>query len=396
MCAKYKHGSSVFHFYDILLSMRKNRILAGVFALSLFCGCADNVPAEKTEEPEKYTNISVDAGFDTVFQLIEFGYDHDQMDSYFRTCTDMFRNCNDQFDIYNDYEGLANLKTINDNAGIAPVKVSSDIIDMLREAKSFHEISGGAFDITIGSLLKVWHEYRDAGIELNAEGKNAPVPGDEELKEAAVYSGWDKVVINEEDSTVYITDPHVSLDVGGIAKGYAAEMIGRYMEDADVICTTVNAGRNIRTVGTKPDGSDWVIGIADPADGSSIYCTVTMKGSGSFVTSGDYERYYTGEDGKKYHHIIDPKTLKPADYYHSVSIITPDSSAADCLSTTLFTLSIEDGKKVLEEYTEKTGNSAEAVWIMDSDRTQNEEGHDSGDYHCVYTDGIKDLITFAR
>lgn len=375
--------------------MEKKKILKLTAALCLLAGCTAGAP-ETEPELEKYTNISVDSGFDTVFQLIEFGYDHDAMDTHFHACADMFKEYNDLFDIYNDYEGIRNIKTINDNAGREPVQVDAKIIDMLKEAKDFYEISGGAFDITIGSLLKVWHVYREAGIELNAADRSAPVPTQEELQAAAKFSGWDHVIIDEENSTVFIDQEGVSLDVGGIAKGYAAERIGEFMDVQDTVYATVNAGRNIRTVHGKSDGSPWIIGIANPADGSGIYCTVEMEGTGSFVTSGDYERYYIGEDGSLCHHIIDPETLRPAAYYHSVSIVTPDSSAADCLSTTLFALSIEDGKKVLEAYSKKTGDPAEAVWIMDPDKTQNEEGRISGAYYCVYTDGIEGKITFAQ
>ena len=375
--------------------MSKKSIAAALLAAAFTCACADEKPAPETELI-KYTNLSVDAGFDTVYQLTEFGTDRDGMEACFRDTEDMFRQFNDLFDIYNDYDGVNNLKTINDNAGKQPVKVDRQIIDMLKEAKEFAEISDGAFDITIGSVLRVWHEYRDAGIVLNSKGKNAPLPTDEELEKAAQHCGWQYVEIDEENSTVFITDPDVSLDVGGIAKGFAAERIGEYMDETDVAYATVNAGRNIRTVRPKADGTPWIIGIANPADGSGIYCTVEMDGTGSFVTSGDYERFFKGEDGKIYHHIIDPATLKPADYYHSVSIVTPDSSAADCLSTTLFTLSIEDGKKVLEAYRKKTGDPAEAIWIMDPDKTQDQEGKLSGGYWCVYSEGIEGRITFAQ
>lgn len=375
--------------------MKIRKTAAAAIAFALLCGCAQPQQPEN-EELEKYTNLSVDAGFDTVFQMNEFGTDRKAMETYFHKCADMFREYNDLFDIYNDYENLSNLKTINDNAGIQPVKVDARIIDLLKEAKQFYEISNGAFDITIGSLLKVWHEYRDEGIVLNQNGENAPLPSMDELEKASAFCGWDMVEINEADSTVFIKEKGVSLDVGGIAKGFAAERIGEYMDETDIAYAAVNAGRNIRTVNAKTDGTPWVIGIASPADGSGVYCTVEMDGTGSFVTSGDYERYFIGEDGKRYHHIIDPKTLKPADYYHSVSIVTPDSSAADCLSTTLFTLSIEEGKKVLERYRKQSGDYAEAIWIMDPDASQNEKGTLSGAYYTVVTEGIEGRITFAQ
>ena len=110
------------------------------------------------------------------------------------------------------------------------------------------------------------------------------------------------------------------------------------------------------------------------------------------MTSGDYERFYTGTDGVRYHHIVDPSTMKPADLYHSVSIITRDSGAADCLSTALFTMDIEDGMKVLEAYRQMSGDECEAVWMMDPDKTQGQEGKLAGGLFVVWTENLKDRI----
>ena len=368
--------------------------MTAVLLCTLLAGCS--VQPENTEkELVKYSNISLDAGFDTLFEQTEFGYDRDAMEKRFDNSVSIFARCNDLFDIYNLYKGTNNLKTVNDNAGIAPVEVDETVIEMLRCARQFYDLSNGEFDITMGALLQVWHRYREEGILLNYEEKTAPVPSYEELAEAKKHSGWDKVIIDEENNTVYLSDPEMSLDVGGIAKGYAAEMIGQSMDIDEVVYATVNAGRNIRTVHSKADGSPWNIAIMDPAGETSI-CLVQMDGSGSFVTSGDYERYYIGEDGKRYHHIIDPATLYPADYYHSVSVVTPDSGAADCLSTTLFTMSIEDGKKVIEQYKALSGNPCEAVWIMDPERSQDCEGIEVSPYFAVYTEGLEGRITWAR
>ena len=367
--------------------MRRMKI--AVMLMSLLCtaaGCTQETKKELT----KYSNMAVDAGFDTVLTYTEFGYDVEAMRKNFETCEEMFSSFSDQFDIYNSFEGLNNLKTINDNAGVQPVKVSADIIEMLKDAKLFYDLSDGAFDVTIGSLLKVWHNYREAGMAANTEGKEAAVPSEAELKEAAAYCGWDKIIIDEENQTVFITDPHVSLDVGGIAKGFAAEKIGQKIESAAESYANINAGGNIRTVHSKADGTPWNIGIQDP-DSGTYAVIVSMDGSLSFVTSGDYERYYTGSDGKRYHHIIDPATMYPADFYRSVSIVTEDSAAADALSTTLFCLSIEDGKKVLAAYTEHSGKAADAVWLMEPDKAQGKT-EKAGSLVYAYTAGLEGKI----
>lgn len=361
------------------------RILTIVTAALLSAGCS--AAADRGGELLEYSNLTYEAGFDTVYAYTEYGYDHTAMRQRYEAGAEMFRDYNALFDIYGSYEGINNLKTINDNAGIAPVHVSSEIIDMLKEARYFYEISDGEFDITIGALLQLWHRYREAGMAADA----AAVPSEEELQAAFACRGWDRIEINEEEGTVFITDPCVSLDVGGIAKGFAAERIARTIENDEVVCANINAGRNIRTLHQKADGSPWRIAIQNP-HGEGAIIVIAMDDSGSVVTSGDYERYYIGEDGVRYHHIIDPTFMKPADFYHSVSVITADSSAADCLSTALFTMSIEDGRKVLDTYRRDSGNRCEAVWMMDPDRTQGQSGREVDGLHIVWTEGLEDSI----
>ena len=376
----------------------KKTVISLVCACLLAAGCTSesSAPVSSTGEGKAaYTNFSTDVGFDTVFSYKETLAVQEEAEERFNLCCETLDYYNSLFDIYNTYEGINNLKTVNDNAGIAPVEVDPVIIDMLKTAKTFYEISGGEFDITIGSLLKVWHLYRENGISLNEEGKYGQVPSLAELEDAAQYSGWEHVVIDEDNSTVYIDDKNVSLDVGGIAKGYATEAAALAAEEAGLDSGFVNVGRNIRTVGEKAPGTPWKVGIADP-EGALVNGVVILdqEGSFSFVTSGDYERYYIGNDGNTYSHIIDPETFYPADYYRSVTILTEDSAAADCLSTTLFTLSVEEGKEVLEKYEEMSGESASAVWIMAPEKAQG-NGTEVNGYYVVYTEDLEGVLTWG-
>lgn len=373
--------------------MKKHIVQLALIA-ALLSGCTGK---DKTASLQQYSNASLDAGFDTVLYYQEWNTSQDISKKHFDEAVELFSHYNDLFDIYNNYDGMNNLKTVNDNAGKQPVTVDTEIIQLLKEARQFYTYSSGEFDITIGSLLHVWHTYRENGIALNEKGQQGSVPDYSLLQEAASHKGWDKIEINEEDSTVYITDPSVSLDVGGIAKGYATEQIAKKLESEDDCgIVAINAGGNNRTIHSKPDGTPWRVRIQNP-DGGDKLLIVSKEGSCSFVTSGDYERYYTADDGKKYHHIIDPSTLYPSTLYRSVSIITKDSSAADCLSTSLFTLSIEEGKKVLEEYKNDTGNDVDAIWIMDSDNAQEASPSKAHmGYHIAYTQGLEDSITWEE
>lgn len=373
------------------MQLKKIAFLLLGMTLSI-AGCSKKA-SNQNETVQMYSNVSTDAGFDTIFYYQEYNMDTNAAKSHFETATSLFKHYNDLFDIYNTYDGINNLKTINDAAGKEAIKVDGDIIELLSLAKSFYSYSQQEFDITLGNLLQVWHAYREDGIALNNDGKQGNVPPLETLQEASSHKGWDHVQINADNQTVYIDDASVSLDVGGIAKGFATEKIAEKLESLDDIgVVAINAGGNNRTIGNKPDGSDWHVRIQNP-DGGDKLMIVSQLGSMSFVTSGDYERYYTALDGKRYHHIIDPKTLFPADLYRSVTIITKDSGAADALSTSLFTLNIEDGEKLLDEYTKQTGNDAQAIWILNTANDgPNMTNHMN--YRICYTDGLKNTITF--
>lgn len=369
-----------------------------LLALILLSGCTSGSKASSATAENAmntYTNASLDAGFDTVISLRETAASKDVFDQHFNEMTSLFTRYNQLFDIYNDYEGVNNIKTINDNAGVKPVKVDPVIIQMLEEAKEFYDLSDGEFDVTSGALLHVWHNYREEGIALNEKGEKGKLPSEEELKEAAQHNGWDSIRIDADASTVYITDPEVSLDVGGIAKGFATELAAQQLEKDGADHAAINAGGNNRTIGEKVNGQPWNVGIQNP-DGEGSILVVSVPGSMSFVTSGDYERFYIAEDGNRYSHIIDPSTLHPAVNFRSVSIITEDSGVADCLSTTLFTLTYEEGLALINSYKEAHPDEfLEAIWIMDKDKAaETEHSKDTGDYRIAYTEGLEDLITW--
>ena len=183
----------------------------------------------------------------------------------------------------------------------------------------------------------------------------------------------------------------MSLDAGGIAKGYAAEKLAVLLQKAGVKTAMVNAGRNIRSIGTKPSDAPWVIAVASPAADGSEAARIRLPGSCSFVTSGDYERFYTDAEGTRYSHITDMKTGMPACLYHSVTIVTENSAYADGLSTALFTVSIEEGKAILAEYEKRTGQSAGAVWIVDKDAYTG-EGTVSGAYRIIATEDLASAL----
>lgn len=257
------------------------------------------------------------------------------------------------FDIYNDYDGINNLKTVNDNAGVEPVKVDRSIIDLLLDCKSYYILTDGKVNVAMGSVLRLWHEVRSDSIN---DPLNARLPDDTELAEAARHTDFDKILINEAESTVYISDPNVRLDVGAVAKGWSVQRIAETAPSGLLI----SVGGNVCATGPKTADTPWVVGVQNP-DGNDYLHTLYVSDS-SVVTSGDYQRYFT-VNGKMYHHIIDPVTLYPSTYWRSVTIVCSDSGLADALSTALFLLPLEEGKKLLEQC------GAEAFWV-DADGNQ--------------------------
>jgi len=259
------------------------------------------------------------------------------------------------YDIYNDYEGLTNLKTVNDLAGTAPVAVDGRIIGLLTFAKEMARETGGRMNVAMGSVLKLWHDSREAGL---ADPENAALPDGAALLAAAAHTDIDNLILDPDASTVYLADPAMRLDVGAVAKGYAVEQVAQQMTDDGVTSALLSIGGNVRAIGPKADGTLWRVNIQNPdltAENQSL--TTLDLADLSLVTSGSYQRYYT-VDGKQYHHIIDPDTLYPAEAVWAVSVIAQDSGVADALSTALFTLPVEQGRALLDGFA-----GVEALWV---------------------------------
>ena len=324
----------------------KRLLIALVIAATVLTGCA---PAAVTADTQQqYTATFLDL-FDTVTTILGRA----ESEAAFRETTqaihDDLLRYHQLFDIYNDYEGIPNLKTINDNAGVAPVEVDAAIIQLLLDCKAFYELTGGKVNVAMGSVLQLWHKERNSGI---SDPLNSKLPDMEALEEASKHCDFDHVVIDPEASTVFITDPRLRLDVGAVAKGWATQRVAEQAPDGMLI----SVGGNVCATGPKrADGTPWVIGIQDPDDtGKNLHTVYLTKGC--IVTSGDYQRTYT-VDGKRYHHIIDPETRMPSSYWRSVSIFCQDSGLADALSTALFLMDKEAGEALAKAW------GAEVFWV---------------------------------
>ena len=230
------------------------------------------------------------------------------------------------------------ISRVNREAGKSAVAVSPDTFLVVEKAFEIARLSGGAFDPTVAPLVEAW------GIG----GDNPRRPGREELETLLSLVGYERVTLDKTAQTIYLADEGMALDLGAIAKGYAADEAARVLKEHGVGSAIINLGGNVLTVGRKVDGSLWKIGIQDPEAERGGYALIVELEDTSLVTSGPYERFFTLE-GETYHHILDTTTGYPVvNDLISASIITESSFLADALSTTLYALGREEGLSLIE------------------------------------------------
>ncbi len=300
--------------------------------------------------------------FDTITQVALYAPDKAAAQAQFDAVHAELQVCHQLFDIYHEYDGISNLKTVNDAAGKAAVAVDARILGLLQAAVRMHTLTGGRMNIALGSVLSIWHEYRARGLD---DPVHAALPDRDALRKADAHTRIEDVILDESAGTVYLADPEMRLDVGAIAKGYAAERAIVSAEAAGARSMLISIGGNVRALGGRADGRAWQVAVQAPGGGAPV-CTLNVEGM-SLVTSGVYQRYYT-VDGKTYHHIIDPETRMPAAYFTSVSVLCPDSAMADALSTALFCMPLEKGLQLVASIAD-----AEALWVA-PDGTQTASG----------------------
>ena len=246
------------------------------------------------------------------------------------------------------------LAHVNRNAGFEPVRISAELYAVLERALYFAGVSGGAFDPTVGPLVKLWG--------IGAE--NPRVPPDGEINAALDLINWQDLELTE--NTALLRRNGMALDLGAIAKGYAADELARILAENKIPRAIIDLGGNIYVWGNKADNTSWRVGVQDPINERGSYMGILeFNGSISIVTSGMYERYFTGEDGKRYHHIMGLAENEARRGYPvengllSTTIIAASSMDADALSTACFVLGYEKGLALA------AANGAEVLFIFE-------------------------------
>lgn len=265
-----------------------------------------------------------DYSFDTDVTLIAYCGSEKEFDSLRQTVLGEMRRLHRIFDIYHTYEGVDNLCAVNALAGRA-APAEPEVMELLAFGKEVYDRTGGRVNIAMGAVLSLWHEARETGV----------LPDESALRAAGEHCKIESMRLDPENQTVTLLDPAMSLDVGAIAKGWAAQRAAEAAEATGYTDFVLSAGGNVIARG-QAEGRPWRVGVRDPQseDGAALAAQLEASDT-ALVTSGGYERNLT-VDGKTYCHIIDPATLYPADKLLSATVVLDDSGLADAYSTALF------------------------------------------------------------
>lgn len=285
--------------------------------------------------------------------------------------------------IYSTSKSDSLITEVNKNAGIKPVKVTQEFIDIIKEAKAvsiLSEVDGVAlYDISIAPVVDLW-DINNLRFSKNYEYNE--IPEDKDIQKLLPLVNYKNIIIDEENLTVFLKEEGMKIELGSILKGYAADKIKDFLHSKGFKNALINVSGNLYVLGqnySKSKFIDWEISIqvpyaaygAENTFGSVIYNDVTA------VTSGSYERYILTKEGKQYHHILDPRTGYPNDNdILSVTIFTKKSIRADALSTATFSLGLDKGYDLIESLEE-----TEAVFL-------------TNDYKVYITSGLQDKFTF--
>ena len=259
-------------------------------------------------------------------------------------------------DMMSLYKDTSELTKVNLAAGKHPVKVSPEMIEVVEAAARISDLTNGAFDVTVGPLAVLWQ------MRL----KEKKVPTDREITLARSRVGYRNIVIDKEVSTLFLKKSDMIMDLGGVAKGYAADKAAAALKKLGIINGIVAIAGDIRVMGKRPDGSPWRIGVQHPREADKTLVVLDLSDK-SISTSGDYERFQIVKK-KRYHHIIDPRTGKPSEGLISVTVVGDSGALVDPLTTALFIVGAENGMALVKEL------ACEAIFEDEAGRVTSTEG----------------------
>jgi thiamine biosynthesis lipoprotein len=349
------------------VTLRSKFFLKKAFALLLFCSSAllfSCGPAKEKLYKETRTSM---------YTIVSITVSSDSEEKAKTAIDKAFNELDRLAGLLNFYSEDSEVSMINKNAGDKPVKVSPETLEIIEKALYVADNTEGAFDITVGPLVRLW------------DFQNKILPDEKIIKEGLKLVGYKNVIVDKEKSTVFLKTKGVQIDLGGIIKGYAADKAVDVLKKNGIKSGIVAIAGDIKTFGKRPDGKLWKVGIQNPrfnppttplekgGFSDEILATVELSDM-AISTSGDYERFFI-KDGKRYHHLLNPKTGYPVYGYQSVTVITKDAAFADAFATGIFILGNQKGMDALKKL------GFDGV-IVDKDGK------------ILVTEGIKDRIEF--
>ncbi len=240
-------------------------------------------------------------------------------------------------ELLGSHDQRGEVRAVNDGAYPDGVRVSAEVFDLVRRARDIGSTTGGAFDVTVGPLMRIWPFER-----------GGPPPKPALILETLGAVGWDKLALDEPGSRIVFRRRGMSLDLGGIGKGYAVDRAAGILAARGVGAGIVNAGGDIRVWGAKPGGEPWRVGIQHPREPDKLLGVLTVTGR-AVVTSGDYEKNFTWE-GRVYAHILDPASGRPAEGMRSATVVADRAETADAWATALVVLGPVKGWALLDRH----------------------------------------------
>ena len=239
--------------------------------------------------------------------------------------------------LVSDWIPTTQISQVNQNAGIKPIKVDQEVFDLVERAIKISKLTSGAFDISYASMDKIW----------KFDGSMKQMPTEEAIKKSVEKVGYQNIILNPTDKTIFLKNKGMKLGLGGIAQGYIADKIKEVLQEKGCTSGLVNVSGDINTWGKQPNGQPWTVGIINPMNKNKVFATFILDDS-AVETSGSYEKFVVF-NGKRYSHIIDPRTGYPASGIVSVSVFAKQTELADALATGIFVLGIEVGLDLVNQ-----------------------------------------------
>ncbi len=233
--------------------------------------------------------------------------------------------------IISSWDPNSQTSQVNANAGIAPVKVDPELFHLVERALQISKVTDGAFDISYAAMDKIW----------TFDGTLQEMPDEAVIRQSVAKVGYKNIILDKEKGTVFLKLTGMKIGFGAIGKGYSADKAKKLLMDAGVPAGMINASGDLNCWGARPDGTPWLVGITNPMNKNNVFSWFPIRNS-AVVTSGDYEKFVM-LNGKRYAHIIDPRTGIPASGLTSVTIFAPNAELADALATSVFVMGKDTG-----------------------------------------------------